>query len=173
MRKITSLAILGLMWLVGSTAFADDHGYVNGICTMHDDCDEHFEAPQKGEDGFYMLYNAGNVEWISQQVADNNLDLDCKLMNDIDFENIENLHSPIGPTNGRKYNATFDGQGHRIKNMIINRPDSEMQGFFGSLRGNPNTRGESSSTKAVLLLPACVLVALQVQVRTMRRRLSS
>ncbi|MBQ5937079.1 MAG: hypothetical protein IJL50_04450 [Bacteroidaceae bacterium] len=155
MRKITSLAVLCLMWLVGMTAFADDHGYVNGICTMHDDCDEHFERPQQGEDGFYMLYNAGNVEWISQQVANNIIDLDCKLMNDIDFENIENLHSPIGPTNGRKYNATFDGQGHRIKNMIINRPGSEMQGFFGSLRGNPNTRGQGTVIKNLIIDKSC------------------
>ena len=155
MRKITSLAILGLMWLMGSAAFADDHGYVNGICTMHDDCDEHFERPQQDADGFYMLYNAGNVEWISQQVADNNLYLDCKLMNDIDFENIENLHSPIGPNDGRKYNATFDGQGHRIKNMIINRPDTERQGFFGDLRGNPNDRGEGTVIKNLIIDKSC------------------
>ena len=155
MRKITSLAILGLMWLMGSAAFADDHGYVNGICTMHDECDEHFERPQQDADGFYMLYNAGNVEWISQQVADNNIDLDCKLMKDIDFENIENLHSPIGPTDGRKYNATFDGQGHRIKNMIINRPDTERQGFFGDLRGNPNTRGEGTVIKNLIIDKSC------------------
>jgi len=155
MRKFYSLAILGLMWLAGSAAFADDHGYVNGICTMHDDCDEHFERPLQDADGFYMLYNAGNVEWISQQVADNNIGLDCKLMNDIDFENIENLHSPIGPTNGRKYNATFDGQGYRIKNMIINRPESEMQGFFGSLRGNPNVRGEGTVIKNLIIDKSC------------------
>ena len=155
MRKITSLALLGLMWLAGSTAFADDHEYRNGICTMHDDCDEHFERPQQDADGFYMLYNAGNVEWISQQVADNNIDLDCKLMNDIDFENIENLHSPIGPTDGRKYNATFDGQGHRIKNMIINRPDTERQGFFGDLRGNPNSRGEGTVIKNLIIDKSC------------------
>ena len=146
MKKITSLAIFGLMWLVGTTAFADDHEYVNGICTMHDECDAHFEAPQQDADGFYMLCNAGNVEWISQQVAGGVLDLDCKLMNDIDFENIENLHSPIGPNNGKKYNATFDGQGHRIKNMLINRPDSEMQGFFGDLLRFPSRQPELSRT---------------------------
>ena len=155
MRKFTSLAILALMWLVGAAAFADDHGYVNGICTMHDECDAHFEAPQKDADGFYMLYNAGNVEWISKEVADNNLALDCKLMNDIDFENIENLHSPIGPDNGKKYNATFDGQGHRIKNMIINRPDTPMQGFFGDLRGNPNSRGEGTVIKNLIIDKSC------------------
>ena len=155
MRKITSLAILGLMWLAGTAAFADDHGYVNGICTMHDDCDEHFERPIQDADGFYMLYNVGNVEWISQQVADNNIDLDCKLMNDIDFENIENLHSPIGPTDGRKYNGTFDGQGFRIKNMIINRPDTERQGFFGDLRGNPNSRGLGTVIKNLIIDKSC------------------
>ncbi|MBO7118946.1 MAG: hypothetical protein J6W03_01340 [Bacteroidaceae bacterium] len=155
MRKITSLAILGLMWLVGTAAFADDHGYVNGICTMHDDCDAHFEAPQKDADGFYMLYNAGNVEWISDQVAGGIIDLDCKLMNDIDFQNIENLHRPIGPDNGKKYNATFDGQGFRIKNMIINRPNSEMQGFFGDLRGNPNSRGESTVITNLIIDKSC------------------
>ena len=155
MRKFTSFAIFGLMWFVGSAAFADEHEYRNGICTMHDDCDEHFQRPEQDADGFYMLYNVGNVEWISQQVADNNIDLDCKLMNDIDFENVENLHSPIGPSNGRKYNATFDGQGHRIKNMIINRPDSEMQGFFGSLRGNPNTRGEGTIIKNLIIDKSC------------------
>ncbi|MBR4131080.1 MAG: dockerin type I repeat-containing protein [Bacteroidaceae bacterium] len=155
MRKITSLVILGLMWLMGSAAFADDHGYVNGICTMHDECDEHFQRPEQDADGFYMLCNAGNVEWISQQVADNNLDLDCKLMNDIDFENIVNLHSPIGPNDGRKYNATFDGQGHRIKNMIIDRPDTERQGFFGDLRGNPNTRGQGTVIKNLIIDKSC------------------
>ncbi len=155
MRKFTSLAIFALMWLVGTAAFADDHGYVNGICTMHDDCDAHFEAPQQDADGFYMLYNAGNVEWISDMVANGVIDPNCKLMNDIDFENIENLHRPIGPTNGKKYNGTFDGQGFRIKNMIINRPDSEMQGFFGSLRGNPNSRGEGTVIKNLIIDKSC------------------
>ena len=80
MRKFTSLAIFALMWLVGTAAFADDHGYVNGICTMHDDCDEHFEAPKQDADGFYLLYNAGNVEWISDLVANGVIDPNCKLM---------------------------------------------------------------------------------------------
>ena len=76
-------------------------------------------------------------------------------MNDIDFENIENLHRPIGPDNGKKYNATFDGQGFRIKNMIINRPSSEMQGFFGDLRGNPNTSGGGTVIKNLIIDKSC------------------
>ncbi len=91
------------------------------------------------DDGYYQLTSAIDVEWFSQQVAkggDANLQIKGKLMNDIDFLGIENLHSPIGPDTGKKFNGTFDGQGFRIKNMIIERPTTDYQGFFGYLRGN-------------------------------------
>ena len=136
MRKFTSLAILGLMWLAGSAAFADDHEYVNGFCTMHDDCDAPYEQPELDADGFYLLCNAGNVEWLGVQINSGNIQLDAKLMNDIDFEGKENLHYMIGDTEGHKYNGTFDGQGHRIKNLYMNYPDRQEVGFFGWLRGN-------------------------------------
>lgn len=161
MRKITSLAILGLMWFASSAAFADEHEYRNGICTMHDDCDEHFERPLQDADGYYMLYNVGNVEWISQQDAAGNTELYCKLMNDIDYENVVNLHSPIGPDDGHKYNATFDGQGHRIKNMVIDRPDVVRQGFFGDLQGKANSRGEGTVIKNLIIDKSCSITGAQ------------
>jgi len=105
--------------------------HVNGICSF---CGA-FEEPSF-VDGYYELTNAGNVEWFSAKVAAGDLTINGKLMNDIDFGNTENIHSPIGPSTGQKYNGTFDGQGYRIKNMIINRPDTDNQGFFGFLRGN-------------------------------------
>ena len=103
-----------------------------GICSV---CDG-FEEPDLVSD-WYELRNAGNVEWYSQYVATaGGTHKSAKLMNDIDFLSIENLHSPIGPNEQNKFNATFDGQGCRIKNLIINRPDADNQGFFGWLRGN-------------------------------------
>ena len=156
MRKFNSLVVLALMWFAATTAFADEHRYENGICTMHDECAERFQQPEQDADGYYLLYNAGNVEWISQLVLSGVLDPYCKLMNDIDFQNIENLHSPIGPDNGKKYNGTFDGQGFRIKNMIINLPDRERVGFFGTLRGNPNSsRQEGTVVKNLIIDKSC------------------
>ena len=94
-----------------------------------------FQAPEL-VDGYYELRNAGNVEWYSQYVAAaGGSHSGAKLMNDIDFYNIENLHSPIGPNAGNKFNSTFDGQGYSIKNMIIERPSDSNIGFFGWLRG--------------------------------------
>lgn len=112
-----------------------EHAYSqNGFCTCEGN--SRFEEPAQDADGFYLVDNAGKIEWISSMVAAGNLTMKVKLTADIDFEGIENLHSPIGPNTGNKYNGIFDGQGHRIKNMIINRPEDENIGFFGYLRGN-------------------------------------
>jgi hypothetical protein len=106
-----------------------------GMCTF---CHTQFQEPAL-VDGYYELKNAGNVEWFGAFVAAGNTTINGKLMNDIDFLNIENLHSPIGRTTGKKYNGTFDGQGFRIKNMIINRDSENGIGFFGYLRGGGTT----------------------------------
>lgn len=107
-----------------------------GICTT---CYAHYQEPAKDGD-YYLLKNAGNVEWLSNAIANGKgAAFYAKLMNDIDFLNIENLHNPLGPNTGAKFKGVFDGQGYSIKNMIINRPTVEAQGFFGWLQGNDNT----------------------------------
>ena len=107
-----------------------------GICT---NCYAHYQEPEKAGD-YYLLKNAGNVEWLSNAIANGGgAAFYAKLMNDIDFLKIENLHNPLGPSTGAKFKGVFDGQGYSIKNMIINRPTVEAQGFFGWLQGNDNT----------------------------------
>ena len=160
MRKTTYLILSLLLWTIGQNVWAQhEHDYVNGICT-YEDCvaPGKFQEPTQADDGFYEIRNAGNVEWISYVVNEGKLDPYCRLMNDIDFEGVENLHSPIGPSNGKKYNGVFDGQGFRIKNMIINRPDAEKQGFFGALRGNPNTKGEATVVKNIIIDKSCSVI---------------
>ena len=121
-------------------AVIPDHDYSNGIC-RNDGCTKPYQAPEVDSDGWTLLANAGNVEAFSNTIANGggSIVAKVKLTADIDFENIENLHTPIGPTTGSKFKGEFDGQGHRIKNMIINQPEKEAQGFFGWLQGNANT----------------------------------
>ena len=55
------------------------------------------------------------------------------LANDIDLASIDNW-TPIGDysTNtSYRFKGTFDGNGHVIKNLKINRPDKAYQGLFG------------------------------------------
>ena len=123
-----------------------------GMCSV---CHTQFQAPEL-VDGYYEIKNAGNLEWFSNKVdegGDANLQINGKLMNDIDLLNIENLHKPIGQTTGKKYNGTFDGQGFRIKNMIIERPNDSNIGFFGFLRGN----AANTTVKNLIMDASCTI----------------
>ena len=130
------------------------HNYThNGICTCEGS--ERFETPEKSG-SYYLLDNAGKVEWFSNQVAANGGSTAhyARLTADIDFEREVNLHLPIGKTKGNKFKGVFDGQGHRIKNMVIYRPADEAQGFFGYLQGN-----SSCTVKNLIIDKSCSVIA--------------
>jgi len=131
------------------------HDYThNGICTC--DGTERYEMPEKSGT-YYLLDNAGKVEWLSNMVASNggSTSYYAKLTADIDMERVVNLHQPIGKTKGNKFKGVFDGQGHRIKNMIIYRPQEEAQGFFGYLQGNA-----SCTVRNLIIDESCSVIAL-------------
>jgi len=136
---------------VGGETIQLDHNF-NVDWGMCDVCHTQFQEPSL-VDGWYELRNAGNVEWFSAKVAAGDLTINGKLMNDINFYNVENLHSPIGPTTAQKFNGTFDGQGFRIKNMIINRPSDSNIGFFGFLRGN----NANTTVKNLIIDSSCTI----------------
>ena len=113
------------------------HNYnEKGICTDAD-CTDPFQPPTL-EDGWYLLGNAGNIEWFSTQVnqGGNNIFLQGKMVADIDFTSV--THTPIGVSDATKFNGKFDGQGHRIMNLKL-RTTKDLQGFFGGLRGGGTT----------------------------------
>ena len=122
-----------------------DHEYVNGIC-LHD-CNAKFQPAEQDEEGFWMLANAGNVEWFSRQVhAQPGVYTKARLIADIDFTDV--VHMPIGYDGSDKFRGTFDGEGHRITNMVsFTRGDGV--GFFGA------TRGESTTIKNLIIDKSC------------------
>ena len=112
---------------------APKHNDVNGWCSVCGLLMQDHITPNA--DGFYELGSAADVEWFAAMVNDAHLTtIKGMLTADIDYQGVENAHTPIGLNTTFKYNGTFDGQGHRIKNMIIDTTSS-YQGFFGILRG--------------------------------------
>ena len=130
-----------------------EHNDALGMC-IHN-CDQKFDEPAL-VDGWYELTSAGNIEWFAAEIQKGNATIKGKMMNDIDFGSVVNLHNPIGnnPNNhdsdARKFNGEFDGQGHRITNLIIDRPSANNQGFFGYVRG-----GGTSVIKNLILDKTC------------------
>ena len=136
-------------------SFVNCYDLVNTTAQGKAGTDGVISAPSQDGNGYYELTNAIDVEWFSQQVAGGNLTINGKMMNDIDFYSIENLHSPIGPNTGQKFNGTFDGQGFRIKNLIIERPSDSNIGFFGFLRGN----NANTTVKNLIMDASCTIHA--------------
>ena len=114
------------------------HNYERGFCTICGALDPNFVV--QAEDGFYEIGNGDQLEWFSGLVNSGKNDACARLMNDIDMNGID--HTPIAKNVDLRWRGTFDGQGHRILNLVINRPTENIQGLFGYLRGNndSNTR---------------------------------
>lgn len=109
----------------------DPHDYSNFHCNYCGIYQTDYKTPDG--DGFYELGTVDDVKWFTGMVnEEHQTTIKGKLTADIDFTSV--THTPIGPNITYKYNGIFDGQGHRIKNMIINNGASE-QGFFGVIRG--------------------------------------
>ena len=109
------------------------HNDVNGWCSVCGMLMQDHITPNA--QGFYELGSAADVEWFAAMVNDaHQTTINGMLTADIDYESVVNAHTPIGLNTSFKYNGTFDGQGHRIKNMIIDATGN-FQGFFGIVRG--------------------------------------
>ena len=102
----------------------DDHQYDEwGICTVCTAMNPDFLTV---EDGYYLIGNKYQYNWFAKYVLSGHRDASAKLTQDLDLSGYTFLS--IGNDNNR-YNGTFDGQGHRVKNMSIVGTTKE-QGFF-------------------------------------------
>ena len=102
----------------------DPHDFVNGICSK---CGAADETYCDLVDGYYEVGNANQLQWIAALVNGGRNDVNVKLVNDIDMQGV--AWTPIG-TSKYFYQGTFDGQLHRIKNLVINDADANEMGLF-------------------------------------------
>lgn len=81
-----------------------------------------------------VLVNAGRLE--SFLFNDANVKVSLKLANDIDLSGYASGEGwvPIG-VEGAYFKGNFDGDGHKITGLTINRPTGNYQGLFGYMDG--------------------------------------
>ena len=97
-------------------------------------------------DGFYEISNGEELKWFSLFVNTGETTANAKLTADIDMAGID--YTPAG--RGVVYCGTFDGQGHKISNLIINTPGTQYVGLIGVVGGG-------ASVKNVVLDSTCEL----------------
>ena len=87
-------------------------------------------AIEQDADGAYLIGTADDLVEFSALVNDESAEnaAACAMLTaDIDMKDVS--WTPIG-SDKRKFAGTFDGQFHRIKNLVINT-DKKEQGLFG------------------------------------------
>lgn len=88
-------------------------------------------------DGRRNVTTLDNLRWMSESMK--YMSEKYELDNDIDASDTKNWNDgkgfmPIG-TEGHIFNGLFDGQGHKIENLYINRPQENYIGLFGYYGG--------------------------------------
>ncbi|MBQ0055312.1 MAG: Ig-like domain-containing protein [Synergistaceae bacterium] len=80
----------------------------------------------------YLIETAAQLKWFRDQVNRGAVNLNAKLVADIDLDGSEeDQWIPIGNDN-KNYSGTFDGCGHKISGLYINNSKS-YQGLFGTV----------------------------------------
>lgn len=103
------------------------------------------------KDGVYQITNGADLVDFSYVVSlDGEYDAKAVLTADIDMAG-QTEFIPIGQV-GAAYKGTFDGQEHRVKNLIIEQAESEYQGLFGVVTGGAVIRN-------IIIDQSCYIVA--------------
>ena len=113
------------------------HHYVEGVCS---ECGQPNPDLLPIVDGWYEVGTAEQLLYISELVNSGKHDIKFRLTADLDmsgisyFPPIGKQYYPEGPT--LYFSGTFDGQGHIIYNLSINKDDAGAEtGLFGRLNG--------------------------------------
>ena len=133
---------------VGGEGTRDAHDFANGICSV---CNT-YEEPAL-TDGIYHIGNCGQLVTFGNIVKSNGA-ANAVLTADIDLQPISNF-TPLGygeSYTSTFYTGTFDGQGHRISHLKLNRTgDSDWGlGLFSML-------GAGATVKNVILDATCTV----------------
>ena len=98
-------------------------------------------TPKQDENGVYQLATGRDLGIFAYIVNTGQYDANAVLTADIDMEGI--IYTPIGwnmvtensseNTSGALYRGHFDGQGHRISNLLVDKPSSVGVGLFGDI----------------------------------------
>ena len=108
----------------------DEHHFVDGVC---DRCGEYDPAAkvELDEEGYYHVASGAAMN-IFAKMTQTDGTLKCKLDADIDMAGIN--YTAIG-TVGPIFKGEIDGQMHRVKNLVIDKPGVDYQGFVGKVNG--------------------------------------
>ena len=110
------------------------HQFVDGFCTVCKQLDEEYLYPD--QQGYYQIATPQALRWFAEYVAldAEHASLCARITADLDMANVA---FPGLGSNTTPYEGEFDGGGHTITNLVINKSSESGVGFINV--GNANT----------------------------------
>lgn len=88
-------------------------------------------AEPVSEDGVYLISKGSELAWLASRVNAGNAASPARMVQDIDLGNYD--WTPVGSAQ-KPYSAAFDGAGHTVDGLYINKPTALYQALFGYLK---------------------------------------
>ena len=102
----------------GGSFVVQDHEYTEmGVCG---------NCGHEKEDFVYLVDTPEKMVYIANFATNENPNVNIKITADLDMKEVSDQYSPI-----RGYSGIFDGGGHTISNLIINKPGENAQALIG------------------------------------------
>ena len=110
-----------------------DHQFDEGFCTVCGGVQEDYLTPV---DGWYEISNGAELLWWSHY-ASKHLDASAKLTADIDMDGYSDRWADVG-TEGKPFYGNFDGQYHIIRNLVVDKPETNGVGLVAVMNSLPS-----------------------------------
>ena len=102
----------------GGSFVVQDHEYTEmGVCG---------NCGHVKEDFVYLVDTPEKMVYIANFATNENPNVNIKITADLDMKEVSDQYSPI-----RNYSGVFDGGGHTISNLVINKPGEKAQALIG------------------------------------------
>jgi len=90
--------------------------------------------PATDEDGYLLISTPQDLGVFAYIVNSGSTATNARMAADLDMKDVPDSWAPIGTTSQR-YIGTFDGQGHKFSNLVLNQPEISDYGMFNTGAG--------------------------------------
>lgn len=126
----------------GKYSIADDNDgpvtFTVEMAALNGAWDGHTITEPAISDNEYQIFTPAELAWLAANVNSGVANVNARLHADLNLGGFE--WTPIGNASSKFFGGNFNGDGHTINDLYINKSNSDYQGLFGYVKGTADAR---------------------------------